>query len=388
MKEYVPSFAFAPPPISPGKGSQTAAPRAGINSHDFATSTPPRQVKPDSSIHYQEVDKVQVSQNCASGCIESSLFDTSISPIIFSGGEGALNRPNTPYSYFTASPPDTASTLGLTISAERHPIVPSRNIAKDAANEDQTQQIASFTPPAVDPFGATWAVLQSSKSENALPIVRPFDRRRFFFASSYLNKLNTPPAYLLNNPKPFNSASSPQSFSDSSTSHIFQHTWSPSFPEAKLPNHRHARPLPKSQLRNNFLGAENPLITEAAIEAATSAANQNTACLGASDALYAANTSTRVRFRTPTRSPPLSFSDSGGSGLPECFEEAQPSQLNYPSDCAGDEHTLTDEMCFCEEPPWSNIWSLRRIRAEARLGLPSVYLLTAQVPCDCKRSCD
>lgn len=58
------------------------------------------------------------------------------------------------------------------------------------------------------------------------------------------------------------------------TSPPHEYVWVPSFPQAKVPNHRNAPPPAKSQLRNSclFLGSSHPVVTSAAIEEAVRSA--------------------------------------------------------------------------------------------------------------------
>jgi len=345
-KEEDPPFAFAPPPVSPHHDSQIAVPRAELDNHDFATSTPPWCAKPYGSAHFRQVTQAEGPDNCSSEQTASSLFDTSIAPIPQSEQAHATSRPNTPYSYFTGSPPDTAFTLASNNAAESQPNILSHSNAEDAASDGQPRYATFLAPPSsVDLFGATWAALRSSDSEIALPVIQPLSQRRLFFTNVHLNKHDKQPAsYLSHNSTPFDSVSPLHLLSESSTTtpHVSQQMWFPSFPEAKLPNHRHALPPPKSQLRNNFLGAENPLVTSAAIDAATAAANQNPACHEISDALKACDASIHVRFRSPS----LSSFERGGSGILDHFEDTQLSQFDHSLDHAGDGVALADEMCF------------------------------------------
>ena len=343
-------FAFAPPPISLNQNQepQDSALLTEHTGYGPVTSTPPWRTKDHGALTPPRAKVVNSSDELASDCAGSSLFNTSISPILLSRQSNTANRPNSRTSYLTVSPPNTAFTLASGPAVQKQPTLPLQSRKDDALSEDQILGNDDIISSSADPFGATWSALLSSKTRNDFLATRPFTQRRFFFANSYPTEQNAQLApYLATSPQPHSSLQPSTIF----PSRMPQYAWSPSFPEAKVPNHRHALPPAKSQLRNNFLGAKRPLITPAAIEAATASADQNPACQEISNALIAADASFHVRFRSPTSSPSAVFSETGDPSLLESFTQVQIPQLAPFFNIPDDRNALSDEMCFFYDEP-------------------------------------
>ncbi|KAG8866358.1 hypothetical protein FRC20_008752 [Serendipita sp. 405] len=121
-----------------------------------------------------------------------------------------------------------------------------------------------------DIFGATWAALQRAKGPN--DTMRK-GQRRFFFQNPVssrplLQETATSSSLLL-------SFIGRQRREEQPMEDVPCPIWVPSFPDARVPNHRTASAPLRSQLRNShlFLGSDEPMVTPAAIEEAVAAAS-------------------------------------------------------------------------------------------------------------------
>jgi hypothetical protein len=223
---------------------------------------------------------------------ESSLFTTAIAPIVIPD-HPASQSPFTTHSesHCSITPAGLSSSPDATLHAF---------LDKTSLEMDQNSA-------PIDPFGATWMALKKETNTNSgLP--KPA-QRRFFFQQSHFK--------------------SNQRLTDYNDAPSSNWKWVPSFPTAKIPNHRNAPAPPKSQLRNCFLGSYDPLVTSAAIEEASKCAEEalphglvvfaedsnrpefpsdfDTCALGQEDV------SNHVRFCIPV--PSSSYSWSASSGL-------------------------------------------------------------------------
>lgn len=247
-------FAFAPPlsPPSPLFVSPNTTviedlltePSVDSNGRDYATSTPPFAfsqssvaMKTGASVHSSYDEKSRLSDTSTTPT-HSSLFCTSIAPIVMP----------------ERSPPRSSSLAPSSplLDTTLHSLLGNNTLSKSLLTDESSTLIngTASSPTVADPFGATWIALK--KEHNTLRNSGPSKstQRRFFFQQ---------PSYSRPDNNDINASTSACN-------------WTPSFPDAKTPNHRNAPPPQKSQLRNNFLGSVDPLVTAAAIEEASRSA--------------------------------------------------------------------------------------------------------------------
>lgn len=322
-------FAFVAPPVSPLTKSRTQL----IDSLVYAISTPPGNNKPYFNNAIAKEPHDAQPQSVPSDGSKSSLFNTSIPPIVLHNQTNAVGHPHSLHSYFTASPPVSPCAM------LSDPIASSGTASNDPIKGPTT--LTNDSSPS-DPFGITWASLQRSKPAKSLSMSTSKQRRFFFsnFQSSKFNAQSTVSS-LRNKLAAVDTLVPSSPFARNSE--LTDYVWAPSFPDAKLPNHRYAPPPQKSQLRSNFLGAEDPLVTAAAIEETTAAADQTSSPVK----FQSADAPIHVRFQTPTISPSLSRSARG--------------HIKYSKDSSSFEHSSSgiydeslasiDEMCFFYDEP-------------------------------------
>lgn len=245
-------FAFMPPPLDPLGSALINKPGP------FATSTPPNS----------NVQPRQLSQPDEE--FDSSLFTTRIPridayPPVSSVGSSVISPPSTAPFVFSEVP--------LCDSPEHN-----GGEIFDAALRK--------TNGSADVFGAVWAALRPARPS-------PETKSRFPKYYSRLNPVFRP------------GLQAEQMAWPTSRQEYQNLDWKPSFPDARVPNHRVATVPLKSQLRSGFLGAPDPLVTNTAIEDAVAAANRD------------ANTSNHVRFCVPSSPSATSFVSCSPSRLSE-----------------------------------------------------------------------
>lgn len=275
--EQIFAFALPPPPPAPDPGpghERRTKDRGDTKSgpqYRYDTSTPPlfgfnldnHMAADNITVHEDTTDIRDVDKSYGSllegttfvhssekSAPESTLFTTNIpaiTPIAFHSD----NTPPTDHT-FNSSAPNLAISLSPLVS----PTFPTLGNKSPALITNQkpafsvSDHKASSTITTSDPFGTTWAALQQSKKAaeprlNHLKTSGP--HRHMLFMHATKSKPKTPrPA--MTSPIP------------ATNSHT---KWVPSFPEARVPNHRNA-PIP-APIRSNFLGSSNPLITADAI---------------------------------------------------------------------------------------------------------------------------
>lgn len=308
-------FAFAPPTDTPYSGSLISSMQR--SQRRYITSTPPGiigLVHNSKSVSETKADDVVIQAPTMEN-LELSLVTSSI-PSIAPLNDFA-DKPLSVSSSFTTSSP---ATLFVPIEGDYgfKKLDPGGGLDISKAEQEPTMPTHFLTPK--DPFGATWASLQSSKPTISATTKKPYSQRRFFFSKPDSSTFTAQPTLNPLLDQLTTNAISSLNLSTSETSRVPKHAWMPSFPSAKVPNHRNALLPQRSQLRNGFLGAENPLITASAIEEATSAANDHSTSRPYCQTLQDIDASVHVRFRTPSPSPSGSLFSGSAKDIPKEYD--------------------------------------------------------------------
>ena len=333
-------FAFLPPPVSPQLNSDPSPLCTKPAQRDYATSTPPWYAN---SIHFLTTANAKHPKVLAPSPrnSETSLFNTSISPIALHDLPDVADFPGSLSSHFAVSPPGSADTLQSDPGSGDMGARCWDTTERIVANEHpQGFAALSIDKSTADPFGVTWASLKRSKPQ------KPSAQRRFFFSNSQYTKLNDQSTL-----SPSCSHGEKATLSSNVSSGLLECDWAPSFPNAKYPNHRHAPPPLKSQLRSSFLGAETPLVTLAAIEEATTAANNKLLPHQTPDALKDTDRSIHVRFHTPSLSSSLAYSGGPTSLLNENFDPV-PRSDHFPNEIGDELPNFRNGIHFVDRQPF------------------------------------
>ncbi|KAG8805251.1 hypothetical protein FRC19_008005 [Serendipita sp. 401] len=254
-------FAFAVSPSLPlppqinlerisDPAEQSQQPKAS-QMYGVITSTPPLHIR-------NPISALRSSGRGGSLGIEyesdSTLFTTQIAPISNSYGPGFMEPRSLFGGEFALSSLQSSAAL-----ADKSHLRMREEVGILAREEIGGEDI----------FGATWAALQHAKGPN--DTMRK-GRRRFFFQNPVssrplLQETATSSSLLL-------SLTDQQRREEQQMEGVPCPIWVPSFPDARVPNHRTAPAPLRSQLRNShlFLGSDEPMVTPAAIEEAVAAA--------------------------------------------------------------------------------------------------------------------